>query len=234
MTPIDIVQKLWNYCNVLRDAGPEFCCGPMLSVGWQGFDYQYRMTRQHPLRGRIPTSWGPCSARRVASIFYCDYPGSSPGQADNEAAPAHPCARGIRTSLFSTATYLLFLKMADERTRQLLLRCSRPLFPTRLYLLHPCSRTSRHPWWSQAPYLLARGAQASNQKSPVPKDYSWPSALTPAIPAGAHKNHMRPFGGEKVHRTFSCFRLTSQRERENSYDGDKLFDHYRRLLGGNL
>jgi type I restriction enzyme M protein len=47
-------------------------------------------------------------------------------------------------------TYLLFLKMADERTRQLLLRCP----------------TSRHPWRSRAPY---------NQKSPVPEQYSWPS-----------------------------------------------------------
>jgi hypothetical protein len=28
------------------------------------------------------------------------------------------------------------------------LRCSRPLFQTRLYLLHPWSRTSRHPWRS--------------------------------------------------------------------------------------
>jgi hypothetical protein len=42
-------------------------------------------------------------------------------------------------------TYLLFLKMADERTK--------------------------------APYLLARSAQASNQKSPVPEKYSWPGAL---------------------------------------------------------
>ena len=56
MNTSSIVQKLWNYCNVLRDDG----------------------------------------------MSYGDYPGSSPGQADNEAAPAHPCARGIRTSLFST------------------------------------------------------------------------------------------------------------------------------------
>ncbi len=49
-----IVQKLWNYCNVLRDDG----------------------------------------------MSYGDYPGSSPGQADNE-----------------QLMYLLFLKMADERTR---------------------------------------------------------------------------------------------------------------------
>jgi hypothetical protein len=47
MSPSDIVQKLWNYCNVLRDDG----------------------------------------------MSYGDYV---------EAAPAHPCARGIRTSLFST------------------------------------------------------------------------------------------------------------------------------------
>jgi type I restriction enzyme M protein len=95
MNTSSIVQKLWNYCNVLRDDG----------------------------------------------MLYGDYV---------EAAPAHPCARGIRTSLFNTLTYLLFLKMADDRTRQLLLRCS----------------TSRHPWRSQAP---------CNQKSPVPEQYSWPS-----------------------------------------------------------
>ena len=63
MSPSDITNKLWNYCNVLRDDG----------------------------------------------MSYGDYV---------EAAPAHPCARGIGTSLSSTAhIYLLFLKMADERTQ---------------------------------------------------------------------------------------------------------------------
>jgi len=33
---------------------------------------------------------------------------------------------------------------------------------------------------------------------------------------GAHQNHVRPFGGEKVHRTFSCFRLTSRKGRGES------------------
>ena len=103
MSPGDIVNKLWNYCHVLRDDG----------------------------------------------MSYGDYV---------EAAPTHPCARGIRTSCSAQLTYLLFLKMADERTR--------PLLPARLYLLHPCSRTFRHPWRSQAPY---------NQKSPVPEKYSLPS-----------------------------------------------------------
>jgi hypothetical protein len=101
MSPADIVSKLWNYCNVLRDDG----------------------------------------------MSYGDYPGSCPGQADNEAAPAHPCACGIRTSCSAQLTYLLFIKMADERTK--------------------------------APYLLARGAQASNQKSPVPEKYSWPPSPQP-------------------------------------------------------
>ena len=78
MNTSTFVQKLWNYCNVLRDDG----------------------------------------------MSYGDY--------------------------VEQLTYLLFLKMADERTRQLLLRCS----------------TFRHPWRSQAPY---------NQKSPVPEKYSWPS-----------------------------------------------------------
>jgi type I restriction enzyme M protein len=80
MNTSTIVQKLWNYCNVLRDDG----------------------------------------------MSYGDY--------------------------VEQLTYLLFLKMADERTRQLLLRCS----------------TFRHPWRSHAPY---------NQKSPVPKDYGWPSLI---------------------------------------------------------
>jgi len=34
-----------------------------------------------------------------------------------EAVPAHPCAHGIRTSMFVTTTYLIFLKMADERKK---------------------------------------------------------------------------------------------------------------------
>jgi type I restriction enzyme M protein len=42
-------------------------------------------------------------------------------------------------------TYLLFLKMADERTKP--------------------------------PYLLARGAQASNQSSIVLAKYNWPTLL---------------------------------------------------------
>jgi len=49
------------------------------------------MTRWHPLRGRIPAKRGPCSALRVATIRYGDY--------------------------VEQLTYLLFLKMADERTR---------------------------------------------------------------------------------------------------------------------
>ena len=109
MNQAAIVQKLWNYCNVLRDDG----------------------------------------------MSYGDYPGSSPGQANNE-----------------QLTYLLFLKMADERTK--------------------------------APY---------NQKSPVPSMYSWPShAPTLTVPARAYMDRVRPFGGEKVHWTFSCFRLAPSRE----------------------
>lgn len=101
MNTSSIVQKLWNYCNLLRDAGPAVSCGLVLAGEWLGFDHQYRLTRQHPLRGRIPATRGPCSARRVASIFDGGYV---------EAAPAHPCARGIRTSVFSTELpYLLFL-----------------------------------------------------------------------------------------------------------------------------
>ena len=53
MNSPSIVQKLWNYCNVLHDDG----------------------------------------------MSYGDYPGSSPGQANNK-----------------QLTYLLFFKMTDERT----------------------------------------------------------------------------------------------------------------------
>ena len=34
---------------------------------------------------------------------------------------------------------------------------------------------------------------------------------SPLLPARAQKNRLRPFSGEKVHWTFSCFRLTSRR-----------------------
>jgi hypothetical protein len=102
MNTSSIVQKLWNYCNVLRDDG----------------------------------------------MSYGDY--------------------------VEQLTYLLFLKMADERTRQLLLRCSRPLLPTRLYLLHPCSRTFRHPWRSQAPYnQKSLPASGGAQVNSVP-EIDWP------------------------------------------------------------
>ena len=36
---------------------------------------------------------------------------------------------------------------------------------------------------------------------------------SPFVPAGAHELHVHPFGGEKVHWTFSCFRLTSREGR---------------------
>jgi type I restriction enzyme M protein len=67
-------------------------------------------------------------------------------------------------------TYLLFLKMADERTRQLLLRY--PIF--------------RHPWRSQAPY---------NQKSPVPEKYSWQPSPQPS-PASGRGGFL--FGGDEL------------------------------------
>jgi hypothetical protein len=44
--------------------------------------------------------------------------------------------------------------------------------------------------------------------------------LTPVIPAGAHQTTVRPFGGEKVHRTFSVSRLTSLGERGSVVAGD--------------
>ena len=73
MSPAQIVQKLWNYCNVLRDDG----------------------------------------------MSYGDY--------------------------VEQLTYLLFLKMADERAKP--------------------------------PYLPARGAQAGNQPSTIPKKFDWQSLL---------------------------------------------------------
>ncbi len=59
MSPPDIVQKPWNYCNVLRDDSMSY----------------------------LPASL--CSAQTSG-----DYPGSSPGQAKNEAAPrlGHPAS----------------------------------------------------------------------------------------------------------------------------------------------
>ncbi len=65
MNTSTIVHKLWNYYNALRDAGQGLRCSPVLISVEQNFEYLYRMTRRHPLRGRI---WSPCSARRGASI----------------------------------------------------------------------------------------------------------------------------------------------------------------------
>ncbi len=62
MNTSNIVQKLWNYCNVLRDDG----------------------------------------------MSYGDYV---------EAAPAHPCAAAFKHPCSAQLPYLLFLKMADERTK---------------------------------------------------------------------------------------------------------------------
>jgi hypothetical protein len=40
--------------------------------------------------------------------------------------------------------------------------------------------------------------------------------LTLVIPAGAHINTVRPFGGEKVHWAFCFFLPTFRRERDNA------------------
>mgnify|MGYP001604884056 CR=1 FL=1 len=48
---------------------------------------------------------------------------------------------------------------------------------------------------------------------------------SPLVPAGAHKNPVRPFGGTKVHWTFVCFRLTS---REGRGIGESL--HFYRIF----
>ncbi len=123
MNTASIVQKLWNYCNVLRDDG----------------------------------------------MSYGDYPGSSPGQANS-----------------GQLTYLLFLKMADERTRQLLLGFGILRRPNScIHAVVRCA-TSRHPWRSQVPY---------NQKSPVPEKYSWPS-LTPALSRKRERGIL--FGGDEL------------------------------------
>jgi type I restriction enzyme M protein len=116
MNTSTIVQKLWNYCNVLRD------------------------------------DLSACGHAQAGGMSYGDYV---------EAAPAHPCACGIRTSLFSTVGLYVVFKMADERTKA-------PYLLARG--LSACD--------AQA------GAQASNQKSlparsaqvnPVPEKYGWPS-----------------------------------------------------------
>ena len=92
MNTSSIVQKLWNYCNVLRDNG----------------------------------------------MSYGDYPGSSPGRANNEAAPrlGHPAS--------------LYLLRPWSRVRPCTRKLSvssatRLLFPTQFYLLHP---------WSRAPCVV--------------------------------------------------------------------------------
>jgi len=127
MNTSSIVQKLWNYCNVLRDDGMSYGDYPSASL---------RAGSEAAPRQLLP------------ALLYLLHPCSR----------AHPCARGIRTSCSAQLTYLLFLKMADERTRQLLLRCP----------------TFRHPWRSQAPYnqksLLASGGAQVNS---VP-EIDWP------------------------------------------------------------
>jgi hypothetical protein len=64
--------------------------------------------------------------------------------------------------------------------------------------------------------LFTFSPEGEGQDEAVLKNNGSPdmNALTPVVPAWAQKNHLCPFGGEKVHRTFSCFRLTSRRERE--------------------
>ncbi|OGI50256.1 MAG: hypothetical protein A3E57_05900 [Candidatus Muproteobacteria bacterium RIFCSPHIGHO2_12_FULL_60_33] len=37
------------------------------------------------------------------------------------------------------------------------------------------------------------------------------------FPPGVHENHVHPLGGEKIHQTFSCFRLAPSREGEDFY-----------------
>jgi hypothetical protein len=180
MNTSTIVQKLWNYCNVLRDDG--------MSYG----DYVEQLTNLLFLKmADEPACTYRCAGKRTRQLLCC--------------TRKYECRvrAGARSGL----------------------RCPRPLLPARLsalapggalpptslwsYLLHPCSRTFRHPWRSQAPYIQRSLPARSAQLNSMPEKYSWPSlAPTLTVPTRAYMDRVRPFGGEKVHWTFSYFRLT--------------------------
>ena len=98
MAQNEVVQRLWNYCNVLRDDG--------MSYG----DYVEAAPALSSL-SRPASLESPGRAFRGASARRDEH---SP---DVRLSPPRPCARGIRTSCSAQLMYLLFLKMADERTK---------------------------------------------------------------------------------------------------------------------
>ena len=91
MNTASIVQKLWNYCNVLRD--DLSACVHAQAGGMSYGDYVEAAPRQ-----------------LLPALLYLLHPCSR----------AHPCACGIRTSLFSTVDAPT-LTLPRERGREVIL-----------------------------------------------------------------------------------------------------------------
>lgn len=87
MTPAGIVQKLWNYCN-----------GPGLG----------QSLARSPAREYAGTREKPQLALRDDSMSYGDYV---------EAAPVLPCARVIRTFLFTAQLTFALTPTLSQRER---------------------------------------------------------------------------------------------------------------------
>lgn len=164
MSTADIVSKLWSYCNVLRDAGPWLAANASENVTRCTIFKGCSMTRQHPLHGRIPAKRGPCSALRVATIRYGDYPGSSPGQANNEQLTYLLFGYGITSRL---ARYEPTPQQADSSA------CCLMMADERAYLSDKALISAE----SISKVLLGRSRPPYNQPSPVLAGYGWPNLM---------------------------------------------------------
>ena len=109
MSSAAIVQKLWNYCNVLRDDGMSYGDWPALLMNASTASADPLLQHAFVLRAR--RSALRCTARVRLRASPLHAPVSRRGLA------LSPRTAMSNEGSIEQLTYLLFLKMADERTK---------------------------------------------------------------------------------------------------------------------
>jgi hypothetical protein len=107
MTSSAIVQKLWNYCNVLRDDGMSYGDGPALLMNASAASADPLLRRAFVRRARRS------ALRRTARVRLRVSPLHAP--VSRRGLALSPRTAMSSAGLIEQLTYLLFLKMADER-----------------------------------------------------------------------------------------------------------------------
>ena len=109
MTSSAIVQKLWNYCNVLRDDGMSYGDWPALLMNASAASADPLLRHAFVRRARRS------ALRRTARVRLRASPLHAP--VSRRGLALSPRTAMSNEGSIEQLTYLLFLKMADERTK---------------------------------------------------------------------------------------------------------------------